>query len=105
MTEKRRPAYDLEDIKHAFSTPSRLAVTATALKSAAALGFGRAEIVQTIQRLERRHFYKSMTSYGNSRLWQDVYHAPSAEGTLYVKFVEDAVSEFRLLSFKERDDE
>ena len=46
-----------------------------------------------------------MTSYGNSRLWQDVYHAPSAVGTLYVKFVEDTVSEFRLLSFKEKDDE
>ena len=46
-----------------------------------------------------------MTSYGNSKLWQDVYHAPSGVGPLYVKFVEDAVSEFRLLSFKEKDDE
>jgi motility quorum-sensing regulator/GCU-specific mRNA interferase toxin len=105
MSEKRRPTYDLREIQRAFRTPSRLSATATALRSAAALGFGREEIVETIQRLERRHFYKSMTSYRNSRLWQDIYHAPSAVGTLYVKFVEDAVSEFRLLSFKEKDDE
>jgi motility quorum-sensing regulator/GCU-specific mRNA interferase toxin len=104
MTEKRKPC-DLERIKHACRSPSRLCVTATALKSAAALGFDRAEIVATIQRLEHRNFYKSMTSDGNSKLWQDVCHAPSAAGPQYVKFVEDAVSEFRLLSFKEKDDE
>ena len=85
MTEKRKPTYDLQEIKHAFRSPSVLSATGTALKSAAALGFDRAEIVATIQRLERRHFYKSMTSYGNSKLWQDVYHAPSVAGTLYVK--------------------
>jgi hypothetical protein len=28
------------------------------------LGFGRAEIVATIQTMQRTHFYKSMTSYG-----------------------------------------
>lgn len=105
MTEKRKPTYDLREIQRAFRSPSRLTATATALKSAAALGFDRADIVETVQRLESRHFYKSMTSYRNVRLWQDVYHAPSRVGTLYVKFVEDTVSEFRLLSFKEKDDE
>lgn len=103
--EKRKPAYDLESIRNAFRTPSRLAATGTALRSAAALGFDRADIVRTIQALERRHFYESMTSYANNRLWQDVYHAPSEAGTLYIKFVEDAVSEFRLLSFKEKHDD
>jgi motility quorum-sensing regulator/GCU-specific mRNA interferase toxin len=105
MTEKRRPTYDLLAIKHAFRSPSHLVATATALRSAAALGFDRRDIVRTIQGLEWRHFYKSMTSYADSRVWQDVYHAPSEAGVLYVKFVEDAVSEFRLLSFKEKDGE
>ena len=68
-----------------------------------ALGFDRGDIVQTIQGLERRHFYKSMTSYADSKLWQDVYHAPSPVGTLYVKFVADTVTEFRPVSFKEKD--
>jgi len=104
MTEKRRPTYDLGAIRHAFRTPSRLAATTTALRTAAALGFGRMEIVGTIQSLERQHFYKSMTSYADSKVWQDVYHVASPSGTLYVKFIADTVTEFRLLSFKEKDD-
>jgi motility quorum-sensing regulator / GCU-specific mRNA interferase toxin len=104
LTEKRKPTYDLKAIQHAFRTPSRLAATSTAIRTAAALGFGRDEIVQTIQALERRHFYKSMTSYADGKLWQDVYHAPSGVGVLYVKFVADVMTEFRLLSFKEKSD-
>jgi motility quorum-sensing regulator / GCU-specific mRNA interferase toxin len=105
MTEKRKPTYDLDAFKAAFSTPERLAVTGTALRSAAALGFGRAEIVGTIQTMHREHFYKSMTAYVDSRLWQDVYHVPSPIGILCVKFTADAITEFLLLSFKEKDDE
>jgi motility quorum-sensing regulator/GCU-specific mRNA interferase toxin len=46
-----------------------------------------------------------MTSYEDHRIWQDVYHMPSEAGTLYVKFPADAVTEFLLLSFKEKDNE
>jgi len=46
-----------------------------------------------------------MTGYANPRLWQDVYHAPSPVGELYVKFTADADTEFLLLSFKEKDDD
>jgi len=83
----------------------RLAVTGTALRSAAALGFGRAEIVATIQTMQREHFYKSMTAYADHRLWQDVYHVPSEVGVLYIKFTADVLTEFLLLSFKEKDHE
>lgn len=69
MTEKRKPTYDLEAFKAAFSSEDKLAVTTTALKTAAALGFGRAEIVATIQMMQREQFHKSMTSYADSRLW------------------------------------
>jgi motility quorum-sensing regulator/GCU-specific mRNA interferase toxin len=104
LTEKRKPTYDLEVFKGAFSSEERLNVTGAALRSAAALGFGRAEIVATVQTMHREHFYKSMTSYANHRVWQDVYHVPSPIGVLYVKFTADAVTEFLLLSFKEKDD-
>ena len=102
MTEKRKPTYDLDAFKAAFSSVERLAVTGTALRSAAALGFGRKEIVSTIQTMERGRFYKSMTAYADARLWQDVYHVPSPVGVLYIKFTADAVTEFVLLSFKEK---
>ena len=105
MTEKRKPTYDIEAFKTAFANMERLSATGTALRSAAALGFGRAEIVETIQSMQRGHFYKSMTAYANPRLWQDVYHVPSPAGELYVKFTADTVTEFLLLSFKEKDDD
>lgn len=104
VTEKRKPTYDLDAFKAAFSSVEKLAITGTALRSATALGFGRAEIVGTIQTMERQNFYKSMTSYSDSRLWQDVYHVPSEAGMLYMKFTADAVTEFLLLSFKEREE-
>ena len=102
MSEKRKPTYDLDAFKAAFNSVEKLRVTGTAVRTAAALGFGRAEIVETIQTMERRQFYKSMTAYADHRIWQDVYHVPSSVGTLYVKFTADALSEFLLLSFKEK---
>jgi motility quorum-sensing regulator/GCU-specific mRNA interferase toxin len=104
VTEKRKPTYDLDAFKAAFDSLDKLHVTGTALKGAAALGFGRAEMVATIQLMQRSHFYKSMTAYADPRVWQDVYHVPSDVGLLYVKFTADAVTEFLLLSFKEKDD-
>jgi motility quorum-sensing regulator / GCU-specific mRNA interferase toxin len=105
MTDKRKPTYDLAAFKAAFDDVDKLNVTGAAVRSAAALGFGRAEIVATIQTMQRAHFYKSMTSYGDHRIWQDVYHVPSEAGTLYVKFTADVVTEFLLLSFKGKDDD
>ena len=43
-----------------------------------------------------------MTAYTDSRLWHDVYHVPLPFGLLYVKFSADVVTEFLLLSFKEK---
>lgn len=102
MTEKRKPTYDIEAVKAVFSTVEKLNVTGSALRGAASLGFGRSEIVAAIQTIERRHFFKSMTSFDNHQVWQDVYHVPSHQGVLYVKFTADAVTEFLLLSFKEK---
>ena len=102
MTEKRKPTYDLDAFKAAAQG---MRVTVVATRTAAALGFGRAEIMATVQTMERKQFFKSMTSYGDHRIWQDVYHVPSPTGTLYVKFTADAVTEFVLLSFKEKDND
>jgi len=105
MTDKRKPTYDLEAFKAVAGTLNGLNATGSAIKGAASIGFGRAEIVATIQTMERSHFYKSMTSYADHRIWQDVYHVPSAFGVLYIKFTADAVTEFLLLSFKEKEND
>jgi len=103
VTEKRKPTYDLEAIKSTFSSARDLNATGSAIRSAAELGFGSAEIVEVIQSIDRRDFQKSMTSYADHRVWQDVYYVPSDAGELYVKFTAVVVSEFLLLSFKEKD--
>lgn len=43
-----------------------------------------------------------MTSYADHRIWQDVYHVPYGEYLLYIKFTENVISQFTLLSFKEK---
>jgi motility quorum-sensing regulator/GCU-specific mRNA interferase toxin len=103
VTEKRKPTYDLAAFKAAFAYVDTLNVTGTAVRSAAALGFCRTEIVATIQTMRRTHFYKSRPP--SRMVWQDVYYVPSEAGMLYVKFTADAVTEFLLLSFKRKDDE
>ena len=105
MPNKRKPTYDLEAFKAAFSSEERLVATRSAITGAAAIGFGRAEIVRTIQTMQRNQLYKSMTSNADHSVWQDVYHVPSEAGMLYVKFTADVVTEFLLLSFKEKGNE
>lgn len=104
MTEKRRPTHDLARFKQVCGDPDHLTITRTALNSALSLGFGRPEISATIRSMQRKHFYKSMTSFADQRQWQDVYHVPSPAGVLYVKFTDDVLTEFVLLSFKEKHD-
>lgn len=99
-----RPTYDLEAIKAALGSVSTLSITTTALRDATALGYDRAAIVSTIGGVERSMFYKSMTTNADHRVWQDVYHVPASgdDMVLYVKFQADVITEFRVMSFKEK---
>jgi motility quorum-sensing regulator/GCU-specific mRNA interferase toxin len=47
-------------------------------------------------------FFKSMTTFSDSRVWQDVYHVPARNLTPYVKFQGDVIAEFKVVSFKEK---
>ncbi len=65
-----RPTYDLEAIKAAFGSVRALAITTTALRDAASLGYDRS-VVSTIGGTDRRKFYKSMTTNADHRVWQE----------------------------------
>ena len=104
MSEKKLPTYDLEAFKSTCTSVEKLDITGTAIDTAAEAGFTRENIVEVIQTMERSHFYKSMTSFADHKVWQDVYHVPSSAGLLYIKFTSDPQTGFRLLSFKEKDD-
>jgi motility quorum-sensing regulator/GCU-specific mRNA interferase toxin len=100
--EKRRPTYDLDAIKAAIGSVETLTMTRSAFSDALSLGFHRAGVVAVIQTIRRPMFYKSMTTLADHRTWQDVYHVPAGGLHLYVKFQTDVVTEFRVMSFKER---
>lgn len=102
MTEKMKPTYDLAAFKQTFNHIKNLCITTTAVISAADLGFDRQGIIDIIQTMQRRHFYKSMTAATNHLLWQDVYHLPFNGIILYVKFTGDTICQFKLLSLKEK---
>lgn len=95
--EKFNPTYSLEEFKH-----SDFEITTTARKTASELGFDKIGIRDVVSTMELRHFYKSMTSYADHKVWQDVYHVPCGNLILYVKFTQNVISEFTLLSFKEK---
>ena len=59
-------------------------------------------MIEIIQTLQVSNFYKSMTSYADSRIWQDVYHARFHDTELYIKFTVQPNGQYLLLSFKER---
>ena len=75
--EKRRPTYDLEAIKLAIGSIDTLAITTSAFRAATSLGFDRRAIVDVIQSIERPMFFKSMTTFADHRVWQDVYRVPA----------------------------
>ena len=69
MAEKKKPSYDLDTFKDACSDSNTLSITKTATRTAQTLGFDLNEIVRVIQTMRWEHFYKSMTSYGDHRVW------------------------------------
>ena len=95
--EKYTPSYNLTEFKQ-----SDFKLTVTVRRTAAELGFDEKGVCEVVSTMEPKHFYKSMTSYANHKIWQDVYHVPYDNLTLYIKFTQNVVSEFTLLSFKEK---
>ena len=98
--EKRKPSHSLKAFQAAFSRER--AITLTAARSARTLGLSVSDVAILVNKLEPKHFFKSMTSFHDHRQWQDVYHLPDEDRVLYVKFTDAVVTEFILLSVKEK---
>lgn len=77
----------------------KVRITQSALVGAAALDLGPAEIVATVMALETRDFCKSMTTYADHRIWQDVYRTTTVAGAVYLKLT--VVDDVLVVSFKE----
>ncbi len=100
--EKRHLTYDLAAVKAVLGAVETLAITTSAFRDALGLGFDRAGIAEVVQSMDRKMFFKSMTTIRDHRVWQDVYHVPARGLVLYVKSQADVVTEFSVMSFKEK---
>ena len=99
--EKRKPHYLLSDIKVAFSDSAKLNRSFASRQGADALQMDDERVVGVIQKLAATDFDKSMTSYADNRLWQDVYRPKVGKKEIYVKFTLDGKNALFLISFKE----
>jgi len=99
--EKRKPHYLLRDIKAAFADPAKLNRSFASKQGADALKMDDQAVVTAIQALTTANFEKSMTSYANPQVWQDVYRPTVGETELYMKFTLDSMKALLLISFKE----
>ncbi|MDZ3993018.1 type II toxin-antitoxin system MqsR family toxin [Pseudomonas sp. Teo4] len=96
--EKRTPHCPLERI-WALVSAGRVSPTTTSLRGAQSLGMGYPDMLEVIAGLERKDFYKSMTSLADQRVWQDVYRPLTAKGYVYLKL--SVIDEVLIVSFKE----
>lgn len=84
--EKRTPHYRLSEVQAVISKPESRPFTATALRGGLALGLSEPEMRQVVLALNRRDFYKAMTTHVDNKVWQDVYHGMTRDGVaVYIK--------------------
>ena len=79
----------------------RRAFTITAERGGAAMGLSIQDMLAVIANLTRGEFYKSMTTYHDHHIWQDVYHGHCPNGLIaYIKLTQ--VAERIVIQFKEK---
>jgi motility quorum-sensing regulator/GCU-specific mRNA interferase toxin len=96
--EKRTPHCQLSIVK-ALIQVGKVRSTVSALAGAAALGFDFDGMVAVVLALTARDFYKSMTTYADHKVWQDVYRPTTRAGEVYLKLT--VVDGVLIVSFKE----
>jgi motility quorum-sensing regulator/GCU-specific mRNA interferase toxin len=99
--EKHTPHYLLAAMQIKVAAAGRAAFTQTALSGGYEMGLTDADMLTVIASLTDRQFYKSMTTYNDHRIWQDVYHTVCPNGLIaYIKLTE--VAERIVVQFKEK---
>ncbi|SPF39919.1 motility quorum-sensing regulator [Candidatus Sulfopaludibacter sp. SbA4] len=99
--EKRAPHYDLGGVQAQVARLGPAAFTKTALDGGREMGLTSREMLAVIAALTRRDFYKSMTTYADPHIWQDVYYAPTpVDKEAYIKITMRGVAP--VIQFKER---
>jgi motility quorum-sensing regulator/GCU-specific mRNA interferase toxin len=96
--EKRTPHCKLPVVKRLVGE-GKVRMTRTALVGAAALGFDALAIIELVKALVPADFVKSMTTYEDHKVWQDVYRPRTSAGEVYLKLT--VIEDVLIVSFKE----
>ena len=98
--EKGTPHCKLPAVK-ALIEAGKVNATASAFEGARALGIDDlGGMCVVVMALTPTDFYKSMTTHADHRIWQDVYHAKTANSAeVYLKLT--VIDDVLIVSFKE----
>jgi motility quorum-sensing regulator/GCU-specific mRNA interferase toxin len=98
--EKGTPHCKLSVVK-ALIEAGQVRATASAFNGARELGINdMTGMCAVVMSLTSSHFYKSMTTHADHRIWQDVYRARIANGAdVYLKLT--VIDDVLIVSFKE----
>jgi motility quorum-sensing regulator/GCU-specific mRNA interferase toxin len=98
--EKSTPHYKLSVVK-ALIEAGKVRATASAFSGARDLGINDLSgMCVVVMSLTSANFYKSMTTHADHRIWQDVYHAETADSDdVYLKLT--VIDDVLIVSFKE----
>ena len=95
--EKGTAHYPLWRVRELIAS-RRVRLTRRAREGATALGFDMAGLAQVVADLRSADFYKSMTSYADHTVWQDVYRPVTPYGGVYLKLT--VIQDLLVVSFK-----
>jgi len=96
--EKRTPHCNLPVVK-ALVEAGNVRTTYAARSGANELGLGFSDMLAVVMALTPADFYKSMTTYADHTVWQDVYRPSTKVGDVYLKLT--VIDDVLIVSFKE----
>ena len=96
--EKRTPHCTLARVKTLIGE-GKVRTTHAARVGAVALGLSYSDMLTVVLALNAADFYKSMTTYADHTIWQDVYRPKTTAGDVYLKLT--VVDDVLIVSFKE----
>jgi motility quorum-sensing regulator/GCU-specific mRNA interferase toxin len=96
--EKKTPHRKLSVVK-ALVEAGKVRTTHAARVGADARGFDYPGMLAVVSTLKPTDFYKSMTTYADHTIWQDVYRPKTPAGDVYLKLT--VIDDLLIASFKE----
>lgn len=96
--EKRTPHTKLGIVQELVNA-GKVRMTRSAMMGASELGLDLSGMLGVLRGLVPGDFYKSMTTYADHTIWQDVYRPKTRVGDVYLKLT--VIDEVLVVSFKE----